>query len=825
MDTFGRQLSQVLRRLGRAPLFTIITLITLAAGIGANTVIFSVLEGVLLKPLPYPHADELVALRLTAPGINVKRLVLSPSTYFILREQGKTFTDIGLFQTDSVAVTGIAEPEQVRALDVTDGTLAILGVPPMLGRWFSHDDDLPGKPDTVILSYGYWRHKFAGDPSVVGRSVTIDGKPHEVIGVLPQNFRFHDEQNLALFLPFQFDRAKMKLGNYSYPGIIRLKPGVSIAQASADVARLLPVVLQSFPVPEGFSLRLFEDAHISPLAEPLKEDIVGDVTTVLWVLMGSIGLVLLIACANVANLLLVRVEGRRQELAVRAALGASWGRIAGDLLFESVVLGVLGSLLGLGLAYGALRVLVAMAPQSLPRINEIGIDLPVLLFTFAVALLSSLLIAAIPIFKFTSVHLNTGLREGGRSLSQSREQHRARNVLVVVQVSLALVLLICSGLMIRTFRALMHVNPGFRDPATVETFAISIPEAQVPEAEEERVTRMEEEISRKLAGIPGVTSASFCTHIPLNNQMSMDPIFAQDRSYKEGELPPLRRFKFMAPGYLATMGIPLVAGRDVTWADTYQKIPVALISENLAREYWGGPANALGKRIRVANTDDWREVIGVAGDMHDDGMNEDAPSSVYWPVMMSNFEGQKSMVRRDVIYTIRSPRAGSEAFLKDVRQAVWSVNANLPLAEVHTLDYLYTKSMARTSFTLVMLAVAGGMALLLGGVGIYGVIAYSVSQRTREIGIRMALGAQQPALTGMFVRQGLLLAGVGVGCGLATALIVMRLMASLLFKVSPLDPSTYIAVALAVVGVAWFASYFPSRRAAGVDPVEALRAE
>jgi predicted permease len=382
-----------------------------------------------------------------------------------------------------------------------------------------------------------------------------------------------------------------------------------------------------------------------------------------------------------------------------------------------------------------------------------------------------------------------------------------------VQVSLALVLLICSGLMIRTFRALMHVNPGFREPAGVQTFGISIPEAQIPEAEEERVTRMEEEISRKIAAIPGVNSVSFSSHLPLTNRHNNDPIFAQDRSYRDGELPPIRHFNFMAPGFLQAMGTPLVAGRDITWTDTYQKIPVALVSENLAREYWRDPSNALGKRIRVV------------ADVRDDGMNQEAPTSVYWPVMMQNYGGQKSMVRRDVYFAIRSPRAGSEAFMKDVWRAVSSVNANLPLADIHTLDYYYTKSMGRTSFTLVMLAVAGGMALLLGGVGIYGVIAYSVSQRRREIGIRMALGAQQQTLTGMFVRHGLALAGIGVACGLVTALVVMRLMSSLLFKVSPLDPVTYIAVSVGVVAVAFFASYFPSRRAATVDPVEALRAE
>ena len=332
---------------------------------------------------------------------------------------------------------------------------------------------------------------------------------------------------------------------------------------------------------------------------PLKQDVVGDVGKVLWVLMGSIAMVLLIACANVANLLLVRVEGRRQELAIRAALGAGWRRIAGDLLFESVVLGLLGSALGLALAYGALRILVAMAPTGLPRIHEIGIDVPVLLFTLAIALFSSLLFGAIPVFKYAGAHLNTGLREGGRTLSQSRQQHRARNVLVVVQVALALVLLIGSGLMIRTFRALVHMPPGIHGAGPVQTFRFYIPETEIPDTQPERVVRTEQEIQNKLAAIPGVSSVSFSSAIPMDGYNSNDIVFAQDHGYAEGELPPIRRFKFVSPGFLATMGTPLVAGRDITWEDTYQKIPVALISENFAKEYWHDAHNALGKRIRV----------------------------------------------------------------------------------------------------------------------------------------------------------------------------------------------------------------------------------
>ncbi|MGA7961522.1 MAG: ADOP family duplicated permease, partial [Candidatus Acidiferrales bacterium] len=632
-------------------------------------------------------------------------------------------------------------------------------------------------------------------------------------------------QDVSLVAPFQWDRNKVKLGNFSYEALARLKPGVTMAQASADVARMLPIANRTFPAPDGFSVALFEKAQIAPNLRPLKQDVVGNVGKVLWVLMGSIAMVLLIACANVANLLLVRVEGRRQELAIRAAMGAGWRRMAVDLLFESVVLGLLGSLAGLALAYGALKVLVATAPMGLPRIHEIGIDVPVLLFTLGIALFSSLLFGAIPVFKYAGAHLNTGLREGGRTLSQSRQQHRARNVLVVVQVALALVLLIGSGLMIRTFRALMHTPPGFVGPDQVETFRFYIPETEIPDAQAERVVRTEQEIENKLAAIPGVSAVSFSSAIPMDGQNSNDLVFAEDRTYGEGELPPIRRFKFVAPGFLATMGTALVAGRDITWDDTYQKIPVALISENFAREYWHDARGALGKRIRVGSTDDWREIVGVVGNVYDNGVDSPAPTAVYWPVMMSRFEGQKDSLRRGIAFVIRSPRPGSESFLNEVRETVWSVDPNIPLANVHTLGYFYMMSMARTSFTLVMLGVAGGMALLLGIVGIYGVIAYSVSQRTREIGIRMALGAQRQTLTAMFVRQGLVLTGIGAVCGLAAAFATMRLMSSLLFKVSPVDPITYGGMTLGVVVVAYLACYLPSRRAATVDPVEALRAE
>jgi len=817
------QFGQVLRRLIRSPLFTGVTLITLAIGVGANTAIFSVIEGILLKPLPYSQPESLVAVRLTAPGMNLYDVPLSPSSYFLLREQSRVFDDIGLYDPVLANVTGVAEPERVHALKMTDGVLPILRVRPILGRGFMPADDAPGGQDVVILGYGYWRRRFGADRSVIGRTITVYGKPQEIIGILPANFRFLDEPDPALVLPFKFDRAKTLLGNYSYHAVARLRPGMTVADASTDVARILPLVLENFGPPPGFSLALFEQAHFGPNLRFLKQEIVGSIAKALWLLMGGLGLVLLIACANVANLLLVRTESRQQELAVRAALGASRRRLAGEMLFESLILGLLGGTLGLVFAELALRILLVMAPAGLPRLNEIGLDGPVLLFTFAISVLTGLLFGSIPVLKFAGARLGTGLREGGRSLSPSRERHRARNSLVVAQVSLALVLMIASGLMIRSFRAMTHVEPGFSGPAEVQTFRVMIPDAEIPDPGQ--VIRMEAAVLRNLAAIPGVSSAGISSSIPMDDSGWMDPIHAKDHADSEGAVPPLRQFKFISPEYFKTIGTSLIAGRDLTWNDAYEKRPVAIVSENLAREYWRDPVNALGRQIRGANTDDWREIVGVIGDIRQNGVDQEAPSIVYWPLLLANFDGNPIQVSRGVAFTLRSERAGSESLMSDVRRAVWSVDPNLPLAEVHTLSYYYRKSMVPTSFTLVMLGLAGSMALLLGLVGLYGVVACSVSQRQREVGVRMALGARREELVGMFVRHALTLTTVGVVFGLGAAWAVMRLMSSLLFGVKPVDFVTYGVVSLALIATAALSSYLPARRAATVNPVETLRSE
>jgi putative ABC transport system permease protein len=815
----------VVRRLRQSPGFTFLTAVTLALGIGANSAIFSVLEGVLLKPLPYPQSDRLVAMDHTAPGINFVHAGSAPFLYFTYHDEGRVFESTGVWHNGTFTVTGLAEPEQVLAIEATADVLPTLGVAPFIGRWFSPADDSPGAPSTAILMYGYWKMRFGGDLGVIGRRMTINGEAWEVIGVMPESFRFLTE-HASLIAPLKFDRAQTHLGNFSYHGIGRLNPGVTIAQADADAARMIPMAIDGFPSPPGLgkdSKDMFKTARLAPDIKPLKDDVIGDIGKTLWVLMGTIGVVLLIACANVANLLLVRAEGREQELAVRAALGASGFDIARELLSESMALGLLGGAFGLAIAGTALRVLVAMAPADLPRLEEISIDPAVLLFTLGVSLIAGLLFGVIPAIKYAGPRLAASIRAGGRSLSASRERHRARNTLAVVQVALALVLLIGAGLMIRTFQALRHVDPGFTRPAEVQTIRISIPETQAHDAAS--VLRMQQSILEQIAAIPGVTSAGIASTIPMTGDGWTDPISAQDLPDTGKALPKLRRYKFISPGLLQTMGTPLIAGRDFTWTDTDQRRPVAMVSENLARELWGDPARAIGKQIREFPGSPWREVIGVVGNESEDGVDRNAPQFAYWPLIMNNFEGNKELVRRTVGYLIRSPRTGSSGFIEQIQRAVWSVNPNLPLASVSSLQEIYEKSLARTSFTLVMLAIAGGMALLIGLVGIYGVISYSVAQRRREIGIRLALGAPAQELMRMFVGHALAIGAIGVGCGAIAALGLTRLISSLLFHVSAVDPLTYAAVSAGLLMAASLASYLPARRATRVDPVEALRAE
>jgi putative ABC transport system permease protein len=516
LDELSRGVHYTVRRLRRQPSFTATALLTLALGIGANTAIFGVIESVLIRPLAYPDAEALVGVWHTAPGMSAAGTLqsCSPSMYFTYREESRTFQHFGLWRFGVAPVTGAGEPELPRALLVTHGVLDALDVKPLLGRWFSQADDTPGSPETVILTHGYWQRRFLGDSSIIGRAMIINSRPHTVIGVMPEAFHFsRNQREPELILPQRFERSRVDLGTFAYQGIARLKPGVTMAEANADLARMLGVWLQSWPSPPGFDGAVFRNARFGPQIQPLKQEIVGNVGVTLWVVMGTLAIVLLIACANVASLLLVDAEVRGPELAIRAALGAGWRRIAGQLLAESMTLGVLGGALGLGPAYVGLRILAARGPSTLPRLDEIQFDPWVLAFAFGASLLSGALAGITPLVKYARPPA-AALRTVGRTFSQTRERHRARNTLVVVQVALALVLLVGAGLMIRTFQQLRAVQPGFTQPEEIHIVRSSIPEAIAKEPA--RAMRMWHDILDKLAAIPGVTSVGLAGQVPLN---------------------------------------------------------------------------------------------------------------------------------------------------------------------------------------------------------------------------------------------------------------------------------------------------------------------
>jgi predicted permease len=825
IETLLKNVRFSLRSMRRTPVMTIAVVATLATGIGANTAVFSVVNAILIKPLPFSDPERLVTVAHAAPGIRLsdsRDVGSSLFLYFIQREQSRTLEGVGLFGEGGSTVTGLGEPEEVRRLFVTSDILPLLGVQPLLGRIFSESDDAPGSPGTVVLSHEYWQRRFGGEPSAIGRSLHMADETWTIVGILPKGFRSF-RGPVDVVTPSRFNRSEVTVGGFFRRSVARLKPGVTLEQASEEMARLIPIAIESFPLGPGVTREQLKGMGLSPILRPLKQDVVGDAGNTLWVIMGTIGMVLLIACANVANLVLARTEGRCQELAIRAALGAGWRRIAFELFTESMIFSLAGGILGIGLAYGGLQALSTVAPPNLPRVDEITIDPAVLLFTLGLSLFSALLFGMLPVARYSRPARTAVLAAGGRWPSGSRERLRLRGTLVVVQVAIAMALLICAGLMIRTFQKLHDVNPGFSNAAQVQTLPVGISPASAPDPL--LAVRRQHEILNRLAALPGVDSVAYTSAVPMGGGFTADVVFPEGRPPGAESAPKARQMRFISPGLFETLGIPLVAGRDFTWTDVYEKRPVVLITENLARQEWGSPQEALGKRLRSGLQGRWHEIVGITGDIRDWGPGRPLTEMVYVPVLAEQIYNTPTLIWRFITYTIRSPRSGSPAFLDEIRQAVWSVDANLPMVNQRTMDQVLADSMARTSITLVMLAIAGAMALLLGVIGIYGVISYAVTQRTREVGIRIALGAQGGEVRGMFLRQGLSMTMPGVAIGLGVAAALTRWMSALLFEVSPLDPGTYIAAALFLVTAAGLASYAPARRATRVDPLESLRAE
>jgi predicted permease len=825
LESVLTDLKLALRRIVKAPGFAATVLLTLALGIGANTAVFSVVNGVLIKPLPYPEPEQLVALNLNAPGAPGLAdfrdgLRLSASMYLTFAAQNRRFRSVGVWEPATANVTGLAQPEEVKTALVSDGVLQTFAVPPAAGRWFDATDQDPRGAKRVVLGYGCWQRRFGGDRSVVGRMIELDSQPREIVGVMPRGFRILN-YDFDLLVPLAFDQHKQILAGFIYRGIARLKPDVSIDTADTDVARLLNVWMDSWTNCPKCDPHFYLNWKIGPALRPMKDEILGGIGGALWVVMGTIGVVMLIACTNVANLLLVRADARQQELAVRAALGAGRARIVRELLIESVLLGLFGGIGGTAVAAAGLRLLLTIGPANLPRLSEVGLDGWSLGFALALAVFSGLFFGSIPALKYAKTRALLALRAGGRTSSLSRERQRGRSALVIAQVAMALVLLVSAVLMIRTFAALRNVDPGYSDPAHIQTLRVSIPPLLI--ADRVMVTRTQNSIAEKLAVIPGVASVGFASAMPLQKfEANWDDLFFKHQTYKTGEAP-LRLYNYVSPGYFHTAGTKIVAGRDFTWSDTYDRRPVGILSENLARECCGSAQAAIGKYFSESGGAPWHEVIGVVEDVRMDGVGDPAPAVAYWPILSdlpSDFD-----VTRGVTFAVRSTRTGTPEFIGEVQRAVWSVNGSLPVADVRTMEDISEESMARTSFTLVMLIIAGSMALALGLLGIFGVISYAVSKRTREIGIRLALGAQKAALRWMFVRSALALTGTGIAIGLAAAAVLVQLMKSMLFGIRPLDPVTFVAVPLVLVAAAVLASYLPAHRAATLDPVEALRSE
>ncbi len=817
----------ILRRLGRGgPGFLLTVLATLGLGIGATVAVFSVISGVLLEPLPYDEPEELVSIWHTAPGLGFDSINQCAAFDLTYREQTDIFQSTGMWRPSLAALTGQDEPEEVVTLGVTKSVLEILGTNAERGRRFSAEDDQAGAPLTVMISHAFWHQRFGGRDDVVGSTIRLNGREREVIGVLPQSFEFL-EVDPQVVLPLQVDTSQVIVGQFNYQGIGRLQPGVSVAEANAAVDRLIPLAVEEYS--GGMSLEMLSEAQFAAALRPLEEDVVGNISQVLWVLLVAVGLVLLIACANVANLYLVRAESRHRELALRTALGAGRGRLMRDLLSESLVLGLLGGAVGVLVAWGLVRLLVAVGPESVPRLDQIGVDGGLVFFSLAVSLTAGALFGTLPAIRqalgFGGDQLGASLKEGGRSGTAGRERHRLRGALVVVQVALGLVLLVGSGLMLRSFWALQHVDAGFADPESVFSFRVSVPTAEVENGDE--VVLLHQRIHERLGAIPGVERVSATSSLPFN-PVSSDALVVEEFPAPADKIPPIRRFKFVTPGYFETMGNPLIAGRSLEWRDVLERRPVAVVTENLAREYWRDPAAALGKRISDGvpglQEPSWKEIVGIVGDVHDDGLHEDAPAVVFWPIAMANFWGG-TFEQRSLAYTLRTDRAADADLLKEAQAAVWAENRNLPLANPMSLGEIYRRALARSTFSMLMLGLAAGMALAIGSIGIYGVISYIVSQRTQEIGVRVAVGARGRDVNGMMVRYGMGLAGLGVVVGLVAAGLLAGGLSRLLYGVEPRDPLTYSTVVVVLVIIAFVSSGLAGLRASRVDPIEALRGE
>ena len=807
-----------LRNFRRKPGFTAITVGTLALAIGANTAIFSVVDGVLLEPLPFPSPNELVTVSHTAPGLDLPRLGSATGLHTFYSETARNFVDFALYAPRTILIATDGPPQRIPSATATPSLFPVLGVSPLLGRSFSEEEGLPEGPEVVVISHGYWSEVFASDPSVIGRTIESANGSLEIIGVMPPDFAFPDA-GVRMWTPLRVDPTG-GFGGFNFAAVARLAPDVTVEDAYAELHALRDRLPEQFPI--VFTPEMIEQTGMDARVNSYLESVVGDVRTVLWVIMATVGFVLLIACANVANLLLVRAEGRSKEIAVRTALGASRDHLLTQSMTESAVLSTVGALLGVLLARLGLGVLLSRGPQDLPRLEQIGIDGSVLFFTAGVTVLSALVFGAIPVVRNRTTQAAGVLRDGSRGATAGKASHRARSVLVASQVSFALILLVGAGLMLRSFQALQRVDAGY-DPEDVLVFRVSLPDASYPDAV--AVAAFHTELLARIQAIPGVSASGAVSQLPLSREGASDPVMVKGRPLDPDDFPPVMEARAATPGYFEAMGIPLLGGRMFEGADADGRSGAVLVSERLVEVFFPGE-EPLQKQIAHGipqSYNEWSTIVGVVGDVHNVSLTEDPMGAVYYAILPGEGVDMEWLTPR-MSYAVKTS-VPPTSIMPAIRRALSELDSSLPLSGVQTMEDRTRDARAQMAFTMLMLAIASAVGLALGVVGLYGVVSYVTSQRTREIGVRLALGAEAGAVRAMILRQGMAVIALGLVVGLIGAYALSRFMEALLFQVNAKDPITFAIVTAILAAVSIFATWLPAARAAGTDPVRALRWE
>ncbi len=800
------------RSLSKSPALSFVIVLTLAVAIGANTAIFSVVESVLLKPLPYPDENRIVRVAATVHESENTRgdrgNAFSDRGYWHFANNNRSFEKFGAYAGPvPVALTGEGAARQVVASLLTRSALEVLGVSPAIGRFPTVEEDVPGGPAVALLSHDLWVSQYGADPAIVGRGIYIDGAPREVIGVMPAYFDF-PAPDVDLWVPLRLDPASGNFGAHYLAAVARLAPGVSVATATADAQSLVARFGEV-----GYSAAYFEGIFDGgAVVRPLRDFIAGEAREPLLIVLGTVTFVLLIACSNVANLLLVRADTRRREIAVRVALGGTRARLVRYALVESTLLALAGGLAGVLLAYLGVRALVAMGPSGIPRLNEIEVSGAALAFTAAVSMIAAVLCGLLPALGASSANSLDAIRDGGRSATTGRGRQRARNVLVTTQVALAFVLVIGCGLMVRSFDALRSVDPGFT-AGNLLTFAVRPPLARYTGAE--AVAQFYERLSDRLAAVPGVERVGAIDTLPLTGAGRALGTVIEESPPAEGQFPPVFQVRRAAPGFFEAMSIPLVEGRTLTPDDHQRRLGTVVISRSIKEAYWP-TTSALGKRLTVASTT--AQVVGVVDDVHSTSLDAPVGRILYLPMLDagggSGVEGMTMTVRTSI---------DPLRLVAPIRSAIAELDPDIALANVRPMQRIIGDSMSRTSFTATALSIAAFVAMFLGSIGIYAVLSFIVSQRTAEIGIRAVLGATPSNMRRMVLTQGTWLAGSGVLIGLVATVALSGLLASQLYGVTPIDPVTIAGTTAIFVAVALFASLLPAARAAGTSPLEALR--